>query len=247
MVKMSASGIAAGIGVVLIAAVCVRLGFWQLHRLDERRAENAVLSAALSAPPIDLRGAMLDSVLADPGRYRFRRARVEGHYDSTAAFLLRGRARRGAPGVHLVAPLKLDGAARTILVNRGWLPSPDAATADPRPYASAGSMVVEGLLHPLGAAVGDPSPVMLRVDGTVVRSYQRLDWPTFQAVLTADLLPVYLQRVAPEDTPESLPAADPIPSTDNGPHLGYAFQWFSFAAIAVIGFGVVATRKRRRR
>ena len=245
MVKMSASGIAAGIGVVLIAAVCVRLGFWQLHRLDERRAENAVLSAALAAPQIDLRGAILDSVLADPGRYRFRRARVEGNYDSAATFLLRGRARRGAPGVHLVAPLKLAGEGGTILVNRGWLPSPDAATADPRPYASTGSTVVEGILHPLGAAAGDPSPVMLRVDGTVVPSYQRLDWATFRSALAGDLLPVYLQRITPEGTPETLPATDPIPSTDNGPHLGYAFQWFSFAAIAVIGFGVVVTRKRR--
>jgi surfeit locus 1 family protein len=30
-----------------------------------------------------------------------------------------------------------------------------------------------------------------------------------------------------------------------GPHLSYAIQWFSFAAIAIIGFFVVALRRSR--
>jgi surfeit locus 1 family protein len=35
------------------------------------------------------------------------------------------------------------------------------------------------------------------------------------------------------------------PPLDEGPHLSYAIQWFSFAAIALIGGAAVALRARR--
>ena len=36
----------------------------------------------------------------------------------------------------------------------------------------------------------------------------------------------------------------PPPALDEGPHLSYAIQWFSFAAIALIGGTAVAVRNR---
>ncbi len=43
---------------LIVAAMMVlaRLGFWQLDRLQQRRAANAVLSATLAASPLDLAG-----------------------------------------------------------------------------------------------------------------------------------------------------------------------------------------------
>jgi surfeit locus 1 family protein len=37
----------------------------------------------------------------------------------------------------------------------------------------------------------------------------------------------------------------PLPPLGNGPHLSYAVQWFSFAAIGLIGLVVVFLRRRR--
>jgi cytochrome oxidase assembly protein ShyY1 len=34
------------------------------------------------------------------------------------------------------------------------------------------------------------------------------------------------------------------PPLDEGPHLGYAFQWFAFATIALAGSGVVIAKHR---
>src|SRR6266699_185738 len=39
---------------LLLAALCIRLGIWQLHRLHERRARNALIAAARAMPPIEL-------------------------------------------------------------------------------------------------------------------------------------------------------------------------------------------------
>ena len=44
---------------------------------------------------------------------------------------------------------------------------------------------------------------------------------------------------------DSTPARLPLPPLDEGPHLSYAFQWFSFAAIALGGLGIVLLNRRK--
>src|SRR2546425_2727927 len=43
-------------GLVALAAACVRLGFWQIERLHQRRAHNAQVRAARERPPLELTG-----------------------------------------------------------------------------------------------------------------------------------------------------------------------------------------------
>jgi cytochrome oxidase assembly protein ShyY1 len=41
------------------------------------------------------------------------------------------------------------------------------------------------------------------------------------------------------------PVRLPLPSLDEGPHFGYAIQWFLFALIALGGSGLMIWRDRR--
>lgn len=242
MGRITARGVLAGALALAVAVVCIRLGFWQLERLDQRRARNAAVEAALALPPVELRGPVLDSISADPGRFWFRRARASGSFDPAGEVVLRGRALRGSPGVHLVTPLRLGGEGPAVLVDRGWVPAADAATVDPRRYAVAGGAEVTGVLQPISAA-GEPG-TGVPVGGVV--SYARLDLSTLRSRLPYPLLPVQLQLAAGGDGEAAgRPVAVPPPDLSEGPHLGYAVQWFSFAAIAVIGFLVVALKPRR--
>ncbi|HEX2996359.1 MAG TPA: SURF1 family cytochrome oxidase biogenesis protein, partial [Anaerolineales bacterium] len=50
------------------------------------------------------------------------------------------------------------------------------------------------------------------------------------------ILPVYIQpKPDPNDTQPPIPFQPEIELTE-GPHMGYAIQWFSFAAILFIGY-----------
>lgn len=241
-------GILVTLAAVVIAGVCVRLGFWQLDRLDQRRERNAAVAAATSLPVLDLSGDSLVAVMRRPDLYRYRRARARGAYDAAGDFLLRGRALEGRPGVHLVTPLRIAGTDTAVLVLRGWLRSPDAATADPRPYADPGPREVEGILQPLATA-GGALPVREEVNGAMVTTYQRIDPRALRGSISYPLLPVYLQLlpVAGAPAPPAAPAAAlqrvPLPPMDEGPHLGYAIQWFGFAAVAVLGMVVVLVKQ----
>src|SRR5690606_31451284 len=138
-----------------------------------------------------------DAIEAAPERHEYRRIRVTGTYHEAGAFLLRGRGRQGSPGVHLVTPLQLRDVDRAVLVDRGWLPAPDATTVHPRPYQQRGLVRLEGIIHlppPPGPERG--RPLLARVDGLAIPTYQRLDMPALEAASPLSLLPVYVERAA---------------------------------------------------
>jgi surfeit locus 1 family protein len=74
----------------------------------------------------------------------------------------------------------------------------------------------------------------------------KVDLGEIGAALPYPILPVYLllERQVPPQT-GSLPEPPPLPPLTNGPHLSYAVQWFSFAAIALFGYVVLLRRDRR--
>lgn len=241
--KTTLRGVLAVIFVLAVAAVCVRLGFWQLDRLEQRRERNAAIRAAGALPPLRLDSATLREVAADPGRFVHRRVVVRGSYDPTHQVVLRGRAHEGRPGVHLAAPLRVPGADVAVLVNRGWVPAPDAATVPPGSFAEPGPRTVQGVLQPVPSTADRGSPSAAPAGGAP--TYRRLDLDALRGRVPYPLLPLYVeQRPGPGD-PE-YPRRVPPPEVGEGPHLGYAVQWFSFAAIALVGLGVLLLRARGR-
>jgi surfeit locus 1 family protein len=249
-VTVTPKGLLATIAAVLIAAVCVRLGFWQLDRLDQRRERNAAIIGAASLPALELSGDSLGALMRNPDGYHYRRVKVRGEYLPAGDFLLRGRAMDGRPGVHLVTPLRIAGTDTAILVLRGWIPANDAATADPRPYAAPGAREVEGIVQTISTA-GGPIPLPETVNGATVATYQRIDPKAVQTATPYPLVPAYLQILPTPAAPPPPRAADsvpalrrvPLPPLDEGPHLGYAIQWFGFAAVAIFGMVVVIVKQ----
>ncbi len=237
------AAVGAGVLAVVVSLVCVRLGFWQLDRLEERRALNAVIARGSALPEVLLDAPLLDSISANPALFSYRAVRAEGGAEGPS-ILVRGRALAGRPGVHLIAPLSLEGGS-LLIVNQGWLPSADGATADPRPYALQGPQTLVGRLMPLGDGAGDAVRSELDLQGYPVTAYLRLDRTALAQEFGRVPEPVILQLTErPSDTAE-LPVPLPLPELNDGPHLGYAIQWFSFAVISLGGFLIMVFLRRR--
>jgi surfeit locus 1 family protein len=218
---------------LLAAAVCARLGFWQVNRLQERRAVNAVAQAARSAPVVMLQGTDEDGGMVN------RRVQVRGRYDHAHEIVVRGRQYRGVPGVEIVTPLVLEGRKAAVLVNRGFVPAPDAVTAKPELLREPGTRWVEGIALAIDSGSGAP----LRHRGQV--TWARLDRPALRSELPYPVSPVYLRQF-PDSALPSFPRRLDPPLLDDGPHLSYAIQWFAFAIIALVFGGVMLRQKRER-
>lgn len=227
--------IAAHLVVIILEVALVAFGIWQLGRLDERRAEVALIESRIRRPP-----AGLEKLLASPDtpaeqaeRSAYRRVAVRGTFDAGREVLLEGRSNLGRPGRHVLTPLR-TGADSAIIVDRGWVPMP----LDDPPIIEAAPPVdevrVTGILlpPPPRSSFGPPEPS----PGPVQR-LPRVDLERLDDQLPYRLYPLYLQlrsQQPPNRDPVPRPA-DP-PKLDEGPHLSYAIQWFSFAAIAGVTY-----------
>ena len=233
--------------VLLAMAVMTSLGFWQLDRLDQRRAFNQQRQAALAAPPIELSGAPLPQ-----GDLRDRQATALGEFDYARQVAIRNQSNAGQLGFHLVTPLLIAGSDQAVLVNRGWIPVDEADPASWRSFDEQQSGPQYGILQ----------PTRRRPDGTVsalpqdtVTGWYRLDIEAIGQTLPYPLLPIVLQLTSDNgkilNAGHSRAAGDssvlphriePDISFSEGNHFSYALQWFGFAITAAVVYVSIARR-----
>jgi surfeit locus 1 family protein len=220
---------------LLTSAGFARLGVWQLSRLHQRRAANATTLAARAAPPAQLgAGSSRSDTLGE--HYVV----AEGRYDHGHEILIRGEVFEGAPGVEVVTPLLLAGGGPAVLVNRGFLPAPDAVSAVTEGTQEPGPRTVRGLALPLGSAPGEP------VEHAGRTTWRRLDAGELRQRLPYAILPIYILQT-PDSSLPRFPRRLEAPVVDDGPHLGYAIQWFLFAGLAAAFAVLVVGRTGGRR
>lgn len=228
--------------VVIMAIVCVGLGRWQLHRLEERQALNARLEAALSRPSVPV-----DELLAPgqplPADLEWRAATATGRYAADQQLLVRNRTQGGRPGLHVLTPL-VDSGGAAILVDRGWIPA--GATATERveaPAPPAGEVVVTGRLR---ASQGESARAAGDITaGMPPGQIPRIDVPGVADLLRQRVYGGFMERVTEEPSADPAPEPVPPPELGEGPHLAYAMQWFLFALVAVVGSFVLIREEAR--
>jgi surfeit locus 1 family protein len=226
--------------VVALAILFINLGFWQLRRLEERRLENTVGESRVEADPAEL-GLLLEASGDDIASLEFRRATATGVFQPDDEVLIRSQVHQGVAGFHVITPLLGEG-GNAVLVNRGWVP----LDADQVPVEAApppdGTVTVTGWVRPsqTRGAFGPSDPD----EGRLV-TMSRVDVDRIQEQVSYELDPVYLSML--DDLEGDLPIAAPAPSFDDeGPHLAYAIQWFSFALIGLVGYFFLLRRAARR-
>jgi surfeit locus 1 family protein len=231
--------------VIAAMGVMIRLGIWQLDRLEQRRAFNSHLVSVQAMPPLELTA----QTLAEPlETMEYRAIIVTGEYDMENQVALRNQAWYGRPGYTLLTPLKIAGTDMAILVNRGWVSSTDYTPGGDQTYPAQGFVTVTGIVRhsqsePDFGRRTDPTPQA----GEFLPAWNFANVEAIADQISYPILPVYIQRgpdsSLPADfndwTDEHLPfPALPELEITEGPHLGYAIQWFIFASILGLGYPV---------
>lgn len=212
--------------------VLIRLGVWQLDRLAERRAFNAQVVSARSQPVLDLNQEQPPNIQ----EMEWRPVQFAGEYDFANQVALRNQYSGTQYGYHLLTPLRSQGMA--VLVDRGWIPADgNSASQDWRRYDEAGAVTVAGQIRlgqtkPALGGVADALPA----DGSRLDVWNNADVEKIAGQLPYPILPIYIQP-----SPDAADIEPPIPfqpevDLTEGPHLGYAMQWFTFAAILFLGY-----------
>lgn len=189
-------------------AVLMSLGFWQLDRMEEKRAYLDEIETRIANAPIPL------PAVPEEGPHKFQAVTAEGQFTGEFLEVLAGQ--KGAtPGVMVIEAFALpDG--RRIMVQRGFVE--EEARGVPRPPHEA---KVEGNLHwPDDTSNSTPPP-----DQKTGLWFAR-DVPAMAVELQTE--PTLIVASAPTGDGIAPMPVDTSGIPDN--HWGYAIQWFLLAA-----------------
>jgi surfeit locus 1 family protein len=220
---------------LLLCALFVRLGVWQWHRGVERQAEWSRFArgtdtlANLGERPL-------------PELPLYQRLSVTGTLDGAHQFLLDNRSHRGLAGYEVLTPLK-RGSGRTLLVDRGWVPFTGSRRTLPTvTVADSTALTLTGRaanLPSAGLAAGRAPP------------NPSDPWPKVTSFPTADELAHALgEALEPRillldaSAPEGYVRDWEAPGMPPLRHFSYAIQWWCFAALALLVWGVMSSRRR---
>lgn len=226
-------------------ALCIRLGIWQLDRLEKRRAFNARVQEQIELPALELSGEALNSDLYN---MEYREVEAAGRYDFDNQVAIRNQSWGNEPGVHLLTPLILEGTGTAVLVDRGWIPSQDFETGDWSRFDEPGLVKVKGILRrsQSKAELGGRSDTVPAPGEEPLKAWIFVNIDGISQQLPYPVLPAYLQQ-APEASWTSLPyRSQPKLELTEGPHQSYAIQWFTFAALLGVGYPFFIRKQHKR-
>lgn len=209
---------------LVAVAVTLALGRWQLSRAAQKEAVQASIDEKGALPRLD--GGTL-ALLADPAIELHRRVTLRGQWIAQRTVFMDNRLMNGKPGLYVVTPMKLEGSAGVILVQRGWVARNFVdRTSVPRFDTPGGVVEIQGRIAPppskfyeLGGAQAGP-----------IR--QNLDIVQFSAESGLPLLGVTVQQTGVAK--DGLLREWPVPGVGVDKNYGYAFQWFGLSGLIVI-------------
>jgi surfeit locus 1 family protein len=219
---------------IVLIALLISLGRWQLRRADEKRA---LFDAFAAGTDISL---LIDQ--GTPRLSRYQHIEASGHYDQARQVLIDNMVNAGRAGYFVITPFALSNGG-WVLVNRGWVPVGAsraerpviAVTGDTRRLRGrADNMPTPGIQMGTKAELAPPFPVVAGYPSheDIAQLLRESSWAS-----AADL--VLLDPGEPDGYVRnwSAPGFPPLH------HVGYALQWFALAL--ALGVIYIVTNLRR--
>jgi surfeit locus 1 family protein len=207
---------------VLLIALTVSLGRWQVGRAQEKDSRQALLAARQQDEPLRLTGSV---AAAEPLLYR--RLSAAGEWIAAGQVFVDNQSHAGRAGFHVVTPLRIAGSEAVLLVNRGWI-------ARDREYPKAPHVPVPGgRVEVSGTASLPPTRfIELSAEGVTGNVFQNLSIERYRDVMKLPVVPFVLLSDA------AAPGLQPVREAPRWmgaeKHREYALTWFSLAATAVV-------------
>jgi len=222
------SWIISHIFVIALLVSTVNLGFWQLRRFDERKANNAQIMETTGRESVAVNNLSIDKL---DKTQSYTPATARGTFDEDRQVYLINRSRDGVPGVEVINSFTLEtDPVSYVAVNRGYLP---------RKVFNEGE-----------SEIWKPSSKVLEIEGFIMIPFldgklqgdeiNRIDIDLLSDEWGVSLLPIYLQQN--QQTSNDWPVQMKPPELTEGSHLSYAVQWFIFTLIGLVGYPLVLRR-----
>lgn len=205
----------------VFVSLFVVLGAWQIHRGNVKNNLLTSMGEQKQLPALALRE------LSENPSQRFRQTILHGKFDTKHFWLLDNRSRSSRLGYDVIMPFHTDTDSITVLVNRGWVPSPARRDELPIFFSPNQSVTISAHVY------GDEKNAVFHHS----KSDWHQDWPKRVLQLTSETAKQHLNRSL-VDTIVRIDSGSPGALDTHWPiqkllkperHYGYALQWFTMA------------------
>lgn len=215
------------LGIIAFAVACYTLlAPWQFRRNAERSVQNDRIAASYAHPPEAFTELVPPGSAPSPS-LEWRQAVAHGRYLPADEVVVRLRTVDGHPAFEVLTAFRADD-GRTLAVDRGYVRPEDGQQVTPFPPAPAGEVALTGRIR---LDEVDPQHRSAFASGGRQQVYA-VDSGLLGASAGLPVEPGYLQLV---DGQAGGLGVLPLPDTDGGPFLSYAWQWLTFGAMAIFG------------
>jgi cytochrome oxidase assembly protein ShyY1 len=236
-----------GIFTLVMVALFIGLGVWQLQRRLEKHALIAALNERLAAAPLPLPPSAQWANLT-PAKDEFRRVRFNATYEPgpDAMVYSSGSAVRediSGPGCWAFLPARLS-SGDTVAINTGFVQNTmqDRAQQDraTKPLVTGEAVALTGYIRfPEAAGVLTPAENL-----TKRLWFTRDHLAMAHALGWGDVAPFYIDLEAPAPV-NGVPKPGPLEVHLKDDHMQYAITWFTLAGAVVIAFAMWVRAQRQ--
>lgn len=218
---------------LLLVAVFVGLGSWQVQRLFWKLDLIARVDARVHADPVPAPSGPVDAAADE-----YRHVTATGLFEHDKTVLVQAVTERGA-GFWVVTPLRPDGGGPTILINRGFVPA-DRSGEDARLASAlaAGPVTVTGLLR-----ISEPGGGFLRANDPAGDRWFSRDVAAIAAAKGLRNVAPYFIDADATPNPGGLPVGGLTVVTFRNSHLVYALTWYALALMSAVAAYSVHRRR----
>ena len=223
---------------ILILALLISLGNWQLDRAREKQAILDLQSARMNLDSIDI-----STLELTDNDLRYLPVKASGWLDTSHQILIDNQVKNGRVGYFVLTPMKLN-ASEAVLINRGWVAAGTDRRLLPNVALTAIDTSIEGKLDHF------PS-VGIKLEGADVLLES---WPSVTQLINQGnvekrlgyrIMPyqILLNKIEPNGYDRHWVPMRMGPEK----HHGYAFQWFALATAWVVIYFVLTIKLGRKK
>lgn len=210
---------------LLVIPLFISLGNWQWSKAKAKESLQEQRDSRSSNPAI-----AVPTAIVPAEALRDYRVSARGTYETERQIFIDNRIHKERGGYHVITPLRLSGSDTRILVNRGWIPALDRHDQVPVVDTPKGEVEVTGV------AVQPSNKFFTLAPEPNVAGWQSV-WQNLDMARYAEKSPLPLHAVVIQLDADS-PAGGFVrewPRLDDRRerHVGYALQWWAFAAATV--------------
>ncbi len=233
---------------IIFFTLFLKLGFWQLDRAEQKRQLHSFLNDRQAKEAIDLN----NNFIRNSSDLLWRKVTATGYFLEQNQILLDNQVNDTQAGYYVYTPFKVKNVDDVFLVNRGWLPSGMDRSKSPNLNFTKGEVTIEGVFKE------EPKTGLLLMENQIeklnenITRLQKIDTKEVSKLIKiknfknnsfiTTLYP-YIIRLSPESNHGYIRNWQ-LQNSGENVHVGYAFQWFAFAATLFVIYFVMNIKKK---